>query len=276
MKTSRLRRWAVAAAIGGASVLAWAPASAIVVGGVDFGDIGDAPTNSHFETTTVAETFINGNGQMLSGYGVINTVNGDNAYAGGNQLYFTFTNYISANFTGDSVDFLGGTVNVFLGPTFNLLNQSSATNIGLIEGLMPWLTLSGHVADPTGTYTLSANGLLTGTTISFLGSGLLDVVGGLPDVVAFLDANGIADLVNGFADIVMTTSANNQAARLNRFDDTTGCATGQAQPGQWCIAGSADLSGNTVTLVPEPASVALLGIALLGLGVSSRKRSRQA
>jgi hypothetical protein len=269
------RRLAAVAALGASGFLASAPASAIVVGGVDFGAIGDSPTNSHFETTTLAETFINGNGQELMGYGVVNTVNGDNTYAGGLQLYFVFEDYIANNFVGGpggSVDFTGGQVRVYLGPTFNLLNQSSVANLAIIQGYQHWLTLTGHVSDITGTYTLQADGTLTGTTVSFLGSGLLDVSGGLADVVAFLDANTIADLVGGFADIVMTTSANNQLARLNQNDDLTGCTTGQAQPGQWCIAGSADLSGNTVTRVPEPASVALLGIALLGLGATARRR----
>lgn len=238
-------------------------ASAIVVGGVDFGAAG---LFDHFETTTLAETLINGDGQELMGYGQVNTVNGNLFYAGADRLYFTFTGFTSANFTGSTVDFSGGTVNIYLGSTVNLLGQSSAANMALIQSYTPWLTLAGH--EILG-YSLSANGNLTGSTLSFTGSGLLDVVGGLADVVSFLDTNTIFDSVGGFADIALTTSGNNRV--LNPHDDVTGCADGTAAVGTWCIAGSADLRGDT-NVVPEPGVLALLGLGLLGLSASSIRR----
>ena len=61
-----------------AGIAAAAPASAVVIGGVDFGTLGGAPSRTHLETATLAQTFVNGNGQNATAYGFITTVNGDN------------------------------------------------------------------------------------------------------------------------------------------------------------------------------------------------------
>jgi hypothetical protein len=251
--------------IGGLSLLLSGTASAIVVGGVDFGE----PATSHIESTTLAETFINNNGQTLSGYGQINTVNGDLSYAGANRLYYTFTDYISTNFSPASVDFTGGVVNIFIGPTFNLLAQSSAANIAAIQAYAPWLTLAGADIGAVPGITLHADGTLLGTNIAFNGGGLLEVTGGLADVAAFLETNTLF----GGADMTITSDGANRV--LNPNDNTTGCANGTASPGQWCIAGSATLQGDTVT-VPEPGVVALLGMGLLGFGVNTLRKRKAA
>lgn len=262
----------IASALAALSMAVSGSASAIIVGGVDFG----TPGTNHIETTTLAETYISGNGQELIGYGQINTVNGNLAYAGTDRLYFVFDNYFSNDYTTNSVDFSGGEVRVYLLPTFNLLNQSSLINIGLIEAGTLWATLSGHQLFPTNTTspdTLRATGLLTGASLSFTGAGLLDInsVGTLADVYAYLNSNNISDLFNGFADMALTTSGNNDV--LNTFDNTTNCQSDTAAPtvGQWCIAGSADLRGDTV--IPEPGVLTLIGLGLLGLGATRRRKS---
>ena len=266
----------IASAIAGLGLMASGSASAIVVGGVDFGN----PGTTHLETTTLAETFISGNNQQLQGYGQVNTVNGNLLYAGANRLYFVFDQYMSANYSPTSVDFTLGQVRVYLLPTFNLLSQASYnpdapinSNLEIIQAGSLWAVMNGHSFNGTPN-TLASAGIFTGATVNFTGAGLLDVVGGgLADVQAYLDSSSFSDGVGGFADVNIGTSGTNggpAGAGLNRFDNTAGCGTGLAQAGQWCIAGSADLRGPTV--VPEPGVLALVGLGLLGMGVSLRKR----
>lgn len=259
----------IASAIAGLGLVASGSASAIVVGGVDFGAAG---ATTHIETSTVAETFVNAPGQTLLGYGQINTVNGNLFYSNGglSRLYFVFDyNVLTFDATGATFD--QGNMNVYMLPTFNLLNQGSVANLALIQSGTLWATFSGHDMFG-GPSELNASGALTGATISFTGSGLLDVVSGPNGVLEFLDSDGVADGAGGFADIALTSSGNN--AVLNSFDiangDADGCAQGVAAVGQWCIAGSADLRG--LTTVPEPGVLALVGLGLLGMGVSLRKR----
>lgn len=258
----------IASAILGLGLAASGSASAIVVNGVDFGAAGLV---NHLETTTLAETLVTAVGQTLTGYGQVNSVNGDLNYAGSDRLYFIFSyNVLSFNSIAGTATFDAGVVDVYKLPTFNLLNQASGGlngNIDLINNGTLWATFNGHGMNGTPTQ-LTSNGSLTGSTISFTGSGLLDVVSGPLGVLSYLNSNGIGDGNGGFADIAITTSGNN--AVLNSFDNTTGCANGTAAAGQWCIAGSADLRG--LTHVPEPETLALLGIGLLGMGVSLRKR----
>lgn len=262
----------IASAIAGMGLIASSPASAIIVEGVDFGAIG---LIGHLETTTLAETIVNANNQELFGYGVINTVNGLSNYAGSNKLYFVFDSYISNDVTVSTADFSGGSVRVYLMPEINLLSSNSETNFTTIDTGTPWLTLAGHALFPpnvTGPDTLRSSGDIVGAAISFTGSGLLDVVGGRANVVTFLNTNTRPDGAGGFADILINTSGSNDF--LNPNDNTSACAQG-GTPGtratNWCVQGSADLRGGT-RVVPEPGALALVGLGLLGMGVSLRKR----
>lgn len=272
-----------------AAIVGSTPASAVIVGGIDFGAIG---TTQNIETATLAETYVNGVGQQLQGYGVISTINGDSTYCADNtsncSLYFYFYGYTVSSFGGGKVQFTGGTIDIYYSnaPQMNLMNQNSVANIAAITSLTKWTRLTGHsFADPVfggvnATQTLNGAGSLTGASLSQSGAGQVDSdlsgAFGLASVANYLNGNSVGDLLGGYADIALTSSTNNFA--LNPFDEAgtlaDSCATNPTV-GDWCLQGTLNTRGKT-NFTPEPAALSLVGLSLLAMGATARRRRKAA
>ncbi len=270
-----------------AAALVSVPASAVVVGGIDFGTDGLA---FHIETATLAQSMVTNVGDLIEGYGKISTVNGADASSfcasGQCSLYYHYYNLTVTDLTSANVRSTGGVVDLYYSgaASINLSSQTSPQNLAFIASQTPWARLVGHTfADPifnavygAGTQSINGYGSLTGKSLSATGQGMLDVSNtfGIAAVNNYLNGNAIDDNMGGMADVLFTYSTNNYV--LNSHDVSAGlaagCKNGTAKTGAWCFQGSSNIRGD-VSLVPEPASYAMLGLGLLVVGGIARRKS---
>ncbi len=251
-------------------------ASSYAAADVNIGGL-TVPTGPVFTVASIYENVVGPGSTTLAGYGEVTQINGVaiSSLCAGCELTYRFGGYTVSALTPTQVNFAGGFINFYLG--FGAANDfnpfgttNSAADLAAATNGTLFLTLRGHAVNAAGDTFIG-----TGTNIGLSsavgnGSGLADVdMTGLANgntagagAIANrnFDTNSIAALFGGFADFQIGSSFSNVVA-----PHPLECPAGPA-----CLGGSLDARG---LVIPEPDSMALLGLGVVALGLGLRRRS---
>jgi hypothetical protein len=242
-----------------------AAAGPINIGGVVFDP--DDIWNFQATSDSMFETSISGIGQVASGHGVVSKMNQGTGFCPTCQLTFTFGGFkldqIIPTFpfvNTMNLVFTGGWMTFWVQDTaaagYTAFNPLVAGNSGDGD---EWLTLTAHsqtLNGNTGTLFGSLTGVLgSGNNEAGAGSGLFDVSGGL--AAGNFDTNTIPVASGG------------GPADFNFSSSYQPTPSGVVAKGALPLFGTAEIKGSAI---PEPASILLLALGLLGVAMNSKRK----
>lgn len=204
--------------------------------------------NDFYSQQSIIRQSINPLTGELTGYGLVSGFNGTGVetFCPTCEMTFQFSGFLPTGGTvipglGQTISYTGGLVNIYVGPRevpVTSYNDYTALNATNTSGTPAQLFLQ-----------LQNNYTFLGTNLGSLlvGQGVLDVIGGFASV--YFDT----DSADHGADLSFGTTFTRQIVQGSILD----------------MVGTSNLDGTTI---PEPSSLAILGLGLLGLAGAARRK----